>query len=126
MVLPASAVVVGPLGTRPAAGIEIAGDDDADRLDPAGHVANGVETALLEDVILLDVPGLAPWRLVAGFFDTQELQPLVVLLETARHRREIVTTAAGQTRRGRRAFLARTTTAATAAPTGAIAAGFAR
>lgn len=77
-----------------APGGEVAGDHDADGLDPAGHVEHAAEAALGQHVVI----GRGP-RAGVGFagriFDAEKLEPLVVLIVAARHRSEVASPAAG-------------------------------
>ena len=103
MHLPAAAAV---LAAGPIAGIEVAGDHDPDGLDPARHVADGVQAALGEHVVVFRTR-LAPTALL----QPEELEPLVVFVIASRHGGKIAPPAAGIARRPRFGF-----TAATAAP----------
>jgi hypothetical protein len=75
------------------AGVEVAGDHDADRLDPTRHVEHRVEAALDEDVFVLGGP-LPPRRLLTSLLDTEELEALVIVVVTAGDRCEVVAAAA--------------------------------
>lgn len=97
--LPPAPLVVAAVHSRPAAGIEIAGDDDADRLDPAGHVTDGVEAALGEDLVILRMR-LPPRCVPARLLDAEELEPLIILVVPSCHRREVGPPAPRQARRG--------------------------
>ncbi|MEX0669948.1 MAG: hypothetical protein WD060_05780 [Pirellulales bacterium] len=81
-------------------GIEIAGDHDADRLNPTRHVEHGGEPTLDEDVVVFWVTR-TPGRFLPGLFYTEELEPLVILLVTACDRREIVPPSSRKRRRSR-------------------------
>jgi hypothetical protein len=91
----ASAVVVGAGGAG--SRLEVAGDDDADRLDPAGDVEHGIETALGDDVVLfVGGPPLPRRSVLSGLLEPEELEALVVVLVGAGHRREIVAASAAE------------------------------
>ena len=83
---------VAPAGSGPSR--EIARDHDANRLHPARHVEDARQAALDQHAVVLR-PG--PWaglRIPGRLLDTEELEALVVLLVTARHRREVAAAAA--------------------------------
>jgi hypothetical protein len=69
--------------------VEIAGNHDADRLNPTRYVEHGGETALDEDVVVFGVTW-TPGCFLPGLFHTEELEPLIILLVTACNRGEIV------------------------------------
>ena len=77
-----------------AAGVEIARDDDPDRLDPARHVEHRAEAAFDDDVVVLGVQ-FAPARLTARLLEAEELETLVVIVTAACDRCEIAAAAAG-------------------------------
>jgi hypothetical protein len=85
---------------RPAPGIEIPGDHNTDRLHPTGDVEHRIQAALGEDLIVFGVSGTAR-RVLAGLFDPQEFETLIVLVSATRHWREIIATAAGKGGRSR-------------------------
>lgn len=115
--LPAAAVVIAAVRPRTAAGVEIAGDHDPDRLHPARHVAHGIKAALGDDVVF-GMPLFATWLVVSGILDAEELEPLVVLIVATGYRREVISAAAGEARTRRRAVaVAVAAASAPAAPT---------
>jgi hypothetical protein len=99
IVAPASVVAAASLVAtrRTTAGVEVAGDHDADRLDPAGDVEHGIEPALGEDIVLLAIAA-ASRRFAARILDAQKLEALVVLLEASGDRCKVVPSAAGECR----------------------------
>ncbi len=84
---------------RAVAGIEVAGNDDADGLHPARHVGDAAEPAFGEELVVIAAPGLGPRRLTTGLFDAEEIEPFVVLVVASGDRGEIVSPATGETRR---------------------------
>ena len=74
------------------AGSQVAGDNDPNRLDPAGHVEHRVEAAFDEDVFVLGGP-LTALRLLASLLDPEELKALVIVFVTAGDRCEVIAAA---------------------------------
>jgi hypothetical protein len=85
---PTKAVLLSP---RLAAGVEVGGDHDADGFHPTRHFADGVETALGHGLVR-DRPSRSRGIAAARFFHAEKLESLVVLVETAGYRREVVAT----------------------------------
>lgn len=86
---------VSPRGPR--TGVEVPGDHDPDRFDPARHVEDAPKSALRED--LLGFGGhsfMARRAVLTGLLETEEIEPLVVLVAAARHGREVIPPSAGQ------------------------------
>lgn len=107
---------------RTVPGVEVAGDDDADRLHPARHVRDARQPAVGEKLVVVAAAGLGPRRLPPGILDPEKVEPFVVLVVTSGNRSEIVPAAAGEPRRrtefGLRAATASATSASGGAPTG--------
>jgi len=88
----AATAAILPTAGRTAAGVEIAGDDDSDRLHPTGHVEHVVESALDDAVVIVGgVSVVTGTSVVAGILDAEKLEALVILLTATSHRCKLIT-----------------------------------
>jgi len=87
---------------RPASGVEVACDHDADRLDPAGNVEDRPEAALGEDVVLIvGILPRSPPRGGVAVLDAEVLEPLVILVAASGDRSKVVASRTMQAARTR-------------------------
>ncbi len=94
-----AAVLIFAAPRRAVAGIEVAGNDDADRFYPARDVGDAAETAFGQEFVVVAPPCLGPRWLAAGLLDPEKFEPFVVLVVASGHRDEVVPPATRQARR---------------------------